>query len=119
MVNSKSGCDGVGGNLKTLAHDYSLKHGEISNAEEFFNFVKSQKTACGDSYKTIPVLVTPEEIAATLEKYQDRWNMAKPIDGTQSFHDYRCDESNDRYLFVRKISNAEEYQRVCVYKKGK
>ena len=43
----------------------------------------------------------------------------KPIDGTQSFHDYRCDESNDSYLFVRKISNAEEYQRVCVYKKGK
>ena len=45
--------------------------------------------------------------------------MAKPIDGTQSFHDYRCDESNDKYLFVRKISNAEEYQRVCVYKKTK
>ena len=62
--------------------------------------------------------VTPEEIAATLAKYEDRWKMAKPIDETQSFHDYRCDESNDKYLFVRKISNAEEYQRVCVYKKG-
>ena len=37
---------------------------------------------------------------------------------TQSFFDYRCDESNDRYLFVRKISYAEEYQRVCVYKKA-
>ena len=65
------------------------------------------------------LLVTPEEIAATLAKYEDRWKMAKPIDGTQSFHDYRCDESNDRYLFVRKISYAEEYQRVCVYKKTK
>ena len=105
--------------MKSLAKNYSLKDGEISNAEEFFNFVKSEKTASGKSYETIPLLVTPEEIAATLEKYQDRWNLAKPIDGTQSFHDYRCDESNDKYLFVRKISYAEEYQRVCVYKKGK
>ena len=105
--------------MKTLAHDYCLRHGDISNAEEFFNFVKSEKTASGKSYETIPLLVTPEEIAATLEKYKDRWNLAKPIDGTQSFHDYRCDEYNDRYLFVRKISFAEEYQRVCVYKKTK
>ena len=57
--------------MKTQAHNYSLKHGEISSAEEFFNFVKSENTASGEGYKTIPLLVTPEEIATTLEKYKD------------------------------------------------
>ena len=102
--------------MKRLARDFSLRKGQISNAVEFFNFVKSEKTVSGENYKTIPLLVTPEEISATDVEFKDRWSLARRLDGTLSFHDFRCDESNERYIFVRKVSTCEEYQRMCIYK---
>ena len=87
--------------MKRLARDFSLRNGQISNADEFYNFVKSEKTSSGANYKTIPLLVTPEEISATDEELKERWSLARRVDGTLSFHDFRCDESNDRYIFVR------------------
>ena len=115
-------CSGLGGSLKRLAHNYCHNvSNEINNAQEFSDFVQSQETAHGEKYKTLPIVITEDDVRRNEEKYHDRWNEKSPsgpktIPGTQKFHDMRSVENNDRYILARNFSYSDECQRMPIYK---
>ena len=63
-------------------------------------------------------LVRPEDIQEVLNNQAivDRWENAIQIKGTQSYHDYRVDTNDNRFLFVRHYTSSEEYKRVKIRK---
>ena len=81
----KSPCDGIGGTLKRLAARASLqraKTNQIVSPEDFFNF-------CNDEIKMVTSIYIPkEEIEATREKMRERYEKAKTVPGTRSFHHF-------------------------------
>ena len=107
--------DGTNGNLKKNAHDDSIRMGyknTILNAEGFKNWMTEKK------YSTIPFVLTTEDIQKVLNDkvLKKRWDTALQIKGTQSYHDYRVDTADNRFLFVRHYTSSEEYKRVKIRK---
>ena len=48
------------------------------------------------------------------EVLKNRWDTALQIKGTQSYHDFRVDTADNRFLFVRHYTSSEEYKRVKI-----
>ena len=74
----------------------------ITDAQTFYNFVARI------SDKTVPMLVTHEEIQETAKRFKARWFYAKKIDQTQSYHDFRVDSNDSKFIWVRHVSDSEE-----------
>ena len=114
----KSACDAIGGNLKGLATTESINKGDyntILNAAAFMDFVLNYKTSRGENLKTIPLLVTPEEIKETAKKMKPRWDSALPIQGTQSYHHFEPDPNNEEFVVVKHFSNSDNLKKLKIH----
>ena len=82
----------------------------ILNAEGFKNWMIEK------NYSPIPFVLTTEDIQKVLndEVLKNRWDTALQIKGTQSYHDFRVDTADNRFLFVRHYTSSEEYKRVKI-----
>ena len=98
--------DGIGGCFKYQARMESLRKRSsempITDAVGFYNFVSRI------SDKTVPMLITHDEIQQTAKRFKVRWKNAKVIHKTQTYHDFRVDPNNSKFIYVRHISASEE-----------
>ena len=76
----------------------------------FINFTKEKS-------KIIPFEVTEQEIKSVYELHKSRWDNAKTIKGTQSYHQFGVDPSDKKFIFVKNISKSEQFKRVKVFKR--
>ena len=51
------------------------------------------------------------------ELHKSRWDNAKTIKGTQSYHQFEVDRSDKKFIFVKNISKSEQFKRDKVFKK--
>ena len=108
--------DGIGGYLKERAANDSKVSKEgfmssITDAKGFHDFIIRKK------FKTIPLLVTTEEIDKTALTLEERWKNASTIKGTQKFHHYEVDKTDSNFLFVKYFSTSNYTKRVRIIKK--
>ena len=70
------------------------------------------------NHKTVPFILTTEDIQEVLNNQAivDRWENAIQIKGTHSYHDYRVDTNDNRFLSVRHYTSSEEYKRMKIRK---
>ena len=61
--------------------------------------------------------MTEQEIRNVNELHKSRWDNAKTIKGTQSYHQFEVDPSDKKFIFVKNISKSEQFKRVKVIKK--
>ena len=61
--------------------------------------------------------MTEQEIRNVNELHKSRWDNAKTIKGTQSYHQFEVDQSDKKFIFVKNISKSEQFKRVKVFKK--
>ena len=81
----KSPCDGIGGTLKRVALRASLRRttsNQIVSPEDFFNF-------CNHEIKMVTsIYITKDEIDSTRENMKERYEMARTVPGTRSYHHF-------------------------------
>ena len=70
-----------------------------------------------EKFKIIPFEVTEQEIRSVQELHKSRWDNAKTIKGTQGYHQFDVDPSDKNFIFVKNISNSEQFKRVKVFKR--
>ena len=104
--------DSVGGTCKNAAKRFSRANpgSEIRNAQDFCNFLANGVSV------TIPFVITREEILKAKPFLQDRFNRARPFDGTRSYHSYECDPDDEDYLIIRKHTGSEQFIRFKIFK---
>ena len=61
--------------------------------------------------------MTEQEIRNVNELHKSRWDNAKTIKGTQSYHQFEVDPSDKKFIFVKNISKSEQFKRDKVFKK--
>ena len=61
--------------------------------------------------------MTEQEIRNVNELHKSRWDNAKTIKGTQSYHQFEVDRSDIKFILVKNISKSEQFKRVKVIKK--
>ena len=61
--------------------------------------------------------MTEQEIRNVNELHKSRWDNAKTIKGTQSYHQFEVDRSDKKFIFVKNISKSEQFKRDKVFKK--
>ena len=108
--------DGIGGHVKRLASEESLRSEfdhQIINAQGFYNFMKQK------NLKTIPFILTKEEIDRTEKELELRYDNAVPVKGTQKYHNFEVDPSDNNFLFVKPFSESKQTIRVRINKKNK
>ena len=100
--------------MKRLAAAESLRsefNHEITSAKGFYDFMKKKKL------KTIPFLISTEEINQTAKDLDQRYDNAVLVKGTQKFHDYQVDETDSNFLLVKTFSESKNTVKVRINKK--
>lgn len=105
----KGPCDGIGGTVKRMARDASLKQSIITTPEMLYNWlVKSSIKNINFSYVSSDEYISSKTILN--ERYKT--NLPKTIRGTQSFH---CFVPSENFkLNVKKYSFQKDHQIVNV-----
>ena len=103
-AHGKSPCDGIGGTVKRVTANESLKrthNNQIINAEEMYNF-------CNLHFKEITFFyISKSIIDKERENLQPRFMRAKTIPGTRSFHRFR--PINNSGLEIMRTSDQETH----------
>lgn len=83
----KGPSDGIGGIIKRMARDISLRGTVINNAEQFFKWATSEKTKLQFKKEWKFVYVTQEDYKKSEIELMTRFSGLKTITGTKSFHE--------------------------------
>ena len=113
----KSTVDAIGGEMKRLATAESLNKGDyntILNAAALKDFIQNYITSRGQHLKTVPLLVTPQEIKQTKQRMKSRWDRAIQLKGTLTYHHYEPDPSNNSFILVKHFSTSENSKRMRI-----
>ena len=105
--------DGIGGCLKSKAADESKKKGvknPINNAKTFQEFIIRK------NYKTIPILITTEEIDKTASDLDDRWKSSQTVEGTQKFHHFEVNKEDMNFIQVKHFSSSDTSMKIRIKK---
>ena len=105
--------DGIGGCLKSKAADESKKKGlknPINNAKTFQEFIIRK------NYKTIPILITTEEIDKTASDLDDRWKSSQTVEGTQKFHHFEVNKEDMNFIQVKHFSSSDNSMKIRIKK---
>ena len=100
----KSPCDGVGGTLKRLSARASLQRttsNQIVSPEDFFNFCNYEIKMLTSNY------ITKDEIDSTREKMKERFEMARTVPGTISYHHFV--PFNQFKIATKRLSEDTQY----------
>lgn len=106
----KGPCDGIGGTVKRLARRHCLQHPNvvIKTAEELYSWADK-------NIKNIKFFYSePHLYNETLVKYQERFNSAIPIKGTQKLHKFIPLDTTK--IFVKETSNSSSQSIVSIIK---
>lgn len=112
----KSACDGLGGTVKRLARNATLKNAnvDISCAQKLYEWARVSITGMSFAYCTLA------EHAEIEKKLSSRLKEAQRIDGTLGFHSFiPVDKKNNRQIIVRRTSHSTEFSIKTVQKKCK
>ena len=113
----KSVVDGIGGYLKERTADESKSSKQwfmntVNDAKGFYDFIIRKK------FKTIPLLITTEEINKTASDLEERWKNSVTVKGTQKFHHYEVDKSDSNFILVKDFTTSNKTKRVRITKKN-
>lgn len=99
----KSPCDALGGSFKRNARNWNMKNATnpIDSAKKLYEFGLSIKDS-----KVHFVYCSKSEHEAIEKSYQKRFNQAKLVEGTQSFHSFT--PIDEQRISARSYSAAEE-----------
>ena len=102
----------MGGTCKRAARNYSLANPghEIGSALDFYNFMIEKKL------KTIPFVITKQEILETGQFLEERFKRARPFIGTQGHHHYEVDPDDNRFLIIKKHTESSQFVRHKIFK---
>lgn len=67
-------------------------------------------------FKTIPFVMTKEEILETREFLSDRFKRARPFTGTLTHHHYEMDPNDYRYLIIKHHTDSTQFVRFKIFK---
>ena len=110
----KSVVDGIGGTVKRLASEESIRSQfdhSITSAKGFHDFMIRK------NLKTIPFIITTEEIDNVESELNQRFSNAIQVKGTQKFHHFTTCPTNSNYLLVKPFSESKNTSRVKINKK--
>ena len=102
----KAAVDGMNGSLKRQA-DHASKYmgtsNTITSAKGFHEWNENRTTARGEKSKVKTFVITQEDIDATSadEKLKRRWEKARTVSGTQSYHSFAPDPNDKDFLHAK------------------
>lgn len=86
-AHGKGPCDGIGGCLKRMAREASLRNHPINSAKQFFDWATTEATKQFKKNWNF-IYVSNEEFEETKMELVDRFSNLKVIPGTKSFHQF-------------------------------
>lgn len=96
----KGPIDGIGGTAKRMAYNAAMRGSIIRDAEELYHFLVNKQTHITSKFITQNMYETAKELLC------ERWTLAKPIKGTQSFHYFTPDTNEYKHIIFKRFSAA-------------
>lgn len=110
----KGPCDGIGGNIKRMAREASIRTtAEINNAKQFFAWATAQKIKQQFKKDWEFIYATDADYLDAEKKVQERICDLIPIPGTKKYHEFI--PRDERSIYASEYSNQYNNQENKVY----